>query len=66
MVVVPTATEVTLTYEDIAVDRTAQNLTMLGAIGLFALSRGGVGRIPPARKPEEQEAGVGPADEASF
>nr|MBA2438545.1 hypothetical protein [Acidimicrobiia bacterium] len=54
MVVVPTASEVTLTYEDIAVDRTAQNLTMLGAIGLFALSRGGLGKLSP-RKPEEEE-----------
>ena len=34
---VSTTTQVTLTYEDIAVDRTAQNLTMLGAIGLVLL-----------------------------
>jgi hypothetical protein len=59
MVVVPTATEVTLTYEDIAVDRTAQNLTMLGAIGLFTLARGGLTELPPSRKPEEEEAGEG-------
>jgi hypothetical protein len=55
MVVVSTATEVTLTYEDIAVDRIAQDMTMLGAIGLVLLARGGLARpksTPPPSSPE--------------
>jgi hypothetical protein len=63
MVVVPTATEVTLTYEDIAVDRTAQNLTMLGAIGLVVLSRRGRRSLVPARKPEDDVEQGGPEGE---
>jgi hypothetical protein len=52
MVVVPTTTQVTLTYEDIAVDRTAQDMTMLGAIGLVVLAHQQT--LPTFRKSEEE------------
>jgi hypothetical protein len=63
MAVVPTATEVTLRYEDTTVDRVAQDLTMLGAIALVMLVRGGLAWPRSLRKPEgEEEATTGDGD----
>jgi hypothetical protein len=55
MAVVPTDTDVTLRYEDTAVDRTGQDMTKLGAIGLVLLARGGFARpksTPTRSSPE--------------
>ncbi len=63
MVVVPSATEVTLRYEDTPVDRVAQDLTMLGVIGLVLLGRG-LSRPASPRRPDEDDAAEGRGDQA--